>query len=263
MSDDERDEKPPKRVSTEVRMEALANELLAKYEMTSPSIISPARIFHHLGVDVRFGPAEGADARTVRAGNRAWICVDERVRDMPRGRSSLAHELAHYLLHADRNAIERIHANGPKTGLEHQIEREANLFGTSFLTPGHMFGPYCDAARPTLREVDRVAQNFGVSLHAAMFRYAKYATAPCAALECHKGGVRFPKVSASFRGVVVGRREIDRRSHCGAVLRGDRMPGVAARAVPGTWGSERVAGGMTEHVFRVSESGVLLVWLSH
>jgi hypothetical protein len=242
---------------------ARARELIAKYGIQTLGQLRVALIAEAEGASVRFGATGPSDARTIRAGALAWICVNERARGTPRGRWSIAHELAHFLLHPDADAIERIHKAGPKSKEEHLIEREADIFATELLMPGVLFERHCKHPRPSLRDVDRVGALFGTSLQATAKRYAELATSGCAALECRNGTINRASRSASFAGEAFERRVLEEATFAAAAWRGERVaPGPQIVVAP-VWGRGELELDLTEEIFKIPESHTTLVWLTH
>jgi len=254
---------PPEAKPPKLDAKAISRALLEKNDMTRPSHISVSRIIRSVGLDARYGPTGPCDARTVRSGSKAWICIDERTRGTPRARWSGLHELTHYIGHPDYNAIERIHLSGPKSARDHQIEREANAVPPEVLMPEEMFVPYCGADRPTLRELDLIGSMFGVSRQALTKRYAKFASAACAVAECEHGMTKWVIRSKAFRATAVGRRRLEDATFAAALSRGESVPTGPRRVARGTWGIDELDVEMTEHAVRIPESGIVLVWLWH
>jgi hypothetical protein len=241
----------------------LARAVLERHDVRSPDDIHVERIACDEGAFVDWGETGSADARVVHCGTTALICVNRRLRRSARGRWSIAHELAHFLLGHDPKAIERIHSGGAKTKEERQLERAADAFAAALLMPDFLFAPHCDHVRPTVPDLDDLAALFGTSLTATAKRYPQFARSGCAAVECSGDRIDRAHRSAAFRGVAVGRRALEPASAAFAIGRGDALS-LPRSVEGGAWGSAKLGGAeMTEHAILVPASGTTLVWLWH
>ncbi len=232
--------------------------------MRSPDEIFVERIACDLGAYVAWGETGNADARIVRGANHARITVASRLRGTPRGRWSMAHELAHWVLHRhiDADALDRIHGGGAIEGRDYKYEREADLFTSEFLMPRASFAPRCDAARPTLDDLDALGAEYGTSLTATGKRYARFAKAACALVECSDNVVKRAARSNAWRGVALRGRALEDASRAKALARGDSLAAGPHR-VESAWGRDELGVEMTEHAIAVPESGAIVVWLWH
>jgi Zn-dependent peptidase ImmA (M78 family) len=243
---------------------AAAQEVLGFAGVREPDDIHIARIAALAGAGVIYGATGSSDARMVRAGDRAWICVDERSWGTPRGRWSVAHELAHFVLHdASGDAIARVHAGAERTGRGYQLEREADAFAGEVLMPTWLFSRWCFARRPTLADIDALADRFGTSRTATARRYVELSEVACAFVEIRAGRVTRVARSRSFRGKAVQRREVEAASRAAAALRGEAVAEEAVRVTGGAWGSAKLGVEMVEQVVAVPEAGLVLAWLWH
>jgi IrrE N-terminal-like domain len=242
---------------------AKAREILTVMNISMIGEINTTIIAKSLGADVRYTSTGLADARTWRAGPFAWIAVDERTRGTPRARWSIAHELGHFVLDDDHDAVERIHAKGPKSGREHQIERAADAFAAALLMPPSLFLPYCGEPRPTFRWIQRVAWLFGTSLQATAKRYASLTPAPCAVLVCKDGVIRRATRSTTFRGVAVNGRPLEEGTFAAVLSGGGVVPRGPRLARKSTWGTEKLKVEMLEQAVGIRETSEVLVWLWH
>ena len=245
-----------------------ARSLLRRRLCSCPDDIHVARIAHDAGATVVFRETGGADGRLVRAGNRAFICIDENAQGTARARWTAAHELGHFLLHGGYDALDRIHSGGPKSGRDYQIEREADAFAAELLMCEAMFAPLCRLEQPTIVALLVLAAEFGTSLTSTGKRFAELATAACALVECARvasnaGRVKRATRSATFRGEAKQRRALEEQTCAARIFRGETEPRGPERVTSGAWGSEHLAVEMTEHAIWVAESDSALVWLWH
>jgi len=246
-----------------LRAIAKANEVLAAADVREPDDIHVTRIAAQLGARVVYSRIAMADAAAVSAGRKGWILIDEQWRGTYRARWSIAHELGHYLLHEDADAIARIHGGGPLLRSDFRFEREANAFAAQFTMPDFLYAPRCQIERPTLDDVRELGETFGVSLQAAGRRYARVTQSACAFVEIDPSGhVYHPERSTTFRGVAVKDRVVEESTIAGAILRGEAVRG-GGRVGSGAWGSGKLRVEMTEHAEVVPESSVVVSLLWH
>jgi Zn-dependent peptidase ImmA (M78 family) len=240
---------------------AAARWVLETCDVRHPYDLHMARVASALGADVVYRTTGAGDGRSWRTDRRALIIVNEIHRGLPRGRWTIAHELAHVLLHHDLDAIARIHGGGEISGKDRALEREADIFAAELLMPEATFASLCTHDRPTVDTLDLLGTLYGTSITATGNRYAKYARAACAMLECKRGRVSKAVRSEAFRGEAVERRALDEDSAAARLLRGEPVSGPE-RVTTGAWGAEWLDGEMTEHAIMV-DPGVVVVWLCH
>lgn len=243
--------------------ERAAQEILARRGVCAPDDIHVERIACAEGAIVAWGETGPADARVVHGAGHARVTVAARWRGTARGRWSIAHELAHWILHRHlgADALDRIHGEGVKEGRDHQYEREADAFASELLLPHALFAPRCEDDRPTVALLSALASEFGTSLTATGKRYAtKAPRAACAMLECKGGRVVRAARSLAWRGVAVQGRALEAGTLAVSLESGDRSRVVT----DDTWGRGALGGvEMTEHAIVVPDSPWTLVWLWH
>ena len=247
--------------------ERAARELRERHGVRAPSDLHVERMACDEGAYVSWGETGGADAFIVHGPKTARICVAERLRGTPRGRWSLAHELAHWHLHRHlgADALARIHGRGVKTGRDFRYEREADAFVTELLMARDGFAPLCDHARPEVAHLDVLAAEHGTSTTATGKRYASLASrAACALLECKDGVIQRATRSRAWRGEAVKGRQVEATTAVAALMGGHAIP-PGPRAVHGdAWGHAALGDvEMTEHAIAIPESRSAIVWLWH
>ena len=247
---------------------AAARALCAKLDIRSADDIHVGRILDAFGASLTYGDTGTGDGRIVRAGKVALICVNIALEGTPRGRWTAAHELGHLILHEGYDAFDRLHGTGPKMPQDYQADREADAFAAELLMPERLFAPRCKDRRPTIDSIVALAAEFGTSLTATAKRYAQYASAACALVECkivpEKGAIiSQSERSSAFRGVAVKRRRVEGETVAARLLRGEVTEADVEPVTNGTWGSARLDAEMTEHAILVVESGGVLSWLWH
>jgi len=242
---------------------ATATDVLRAADVREPDDIHVARIAAQAGAHVVYVTVNQADAAAVHAAGRGRILIDEAWRGTFRARWSIAHELGHFLLHPDVDAIARIHGGGPQLRSDNRYEKEANAFAAQFIMPDFLFGERCCHAHPTIEHVRELGIEYGASLQAAGRRYATLTKSACAFVEIDAGGVIYhPERSPAFRGVAVRGREVEEATIAAAVLRGEAVRG-SGRVEGGLWGSGKLGVEMMEHAEIVPESSIVVAWLWH
>jgi hypothetical protein len=243
---------------------ALAVALHARFGILSPPEIEVELIAWHCGARVVWRHAGSADARVVLSGERAFLAIAAEARGTPRARFSIAHELAHLLMHRDFDAIARIHGGARTEGREFRVEAEADRFAAELLVPRALAEPRCLAVlRPTLDDVGALAREFRVSLTVAAKRWPSVTRAPCAFFEARGGVIRRAVRSPAFRGVAVERRALQEATLAHEMLRAGAQVGASGRRVHDVaWGSRALRAPIVEECVAAAE-GVVIGWLSH
>jgi hypothetical protein len=246
---------------------AVARALLARFDIRHPREIAIDLIAYHSGGLVLPRATGAADARAVRRGARAILAISPEALGTPRGRFSIAHELGHLLLHADHDAIARIHGAPRTSGREFKVEREADLFASEVLVPTDLAAPTCERETPSLDAVGALARSFDVSLTVAAKKWARLARAGCAFVEARDGKCARVVRSAGFRGVAVERRALEEGTLALEML---RTGGAGGRRVhrerDQRWGSALSDGEVIEECVALREGGgpgPVLTWLWH
>jgi Zn-dependent peptidase ImmA (M78 family) len=244
--------------------EDVARALLAELGVGAPWEIAIALIAARRGAYVEWRDTGGADARLVWRGDAAFIAVDRAARGTVRARFSIAHELAHFLLHAGYDGLERIHGGGPLTGRDFQVEAEADRFASEVLVPAFLAAPICATAAPTLDAVGGLARRFDVSLTVAARKWAQLAETPCAFVEARGGVIKRPVRSTAFRGSAVQRRKLEEGTLALDATRGARD--VSWRVHRVAWGAAALGREIVEECVAFEDDGgdgVVLSWLHH
>jgi Zn-dependent peptidase ImmA (M78 family) len=240
----------------------VADALVEKRCLRRPEEIRINLLAYAEGALVRCGDTGRSDAFVARSGDRAVITLPPRDWGTPRGRFSIAHELAHLLLHPDADAVARIHGEPRKEAKEHAWERCANEFARHLLVPRVIAAPMCEHDVAELRCVRALARAFDVSLSVAARRYAELSLAPCAFVEAKRGRIQWATRSRAFRGEAVQRRPLP-----DGALALDRLCGWAlgerTRTHRTAWGAAFAGAEIVEDCVRIGDDGGMLVWLRH
>jgi hypothetical protein len=120
--------------------------LLRSLGVTAAEHIELETIAWSCGLEVRFAPLAGCDARIVGKGDRGVLTVNSG-QSIARQRFSLAHELGHWTLHRGRlmlcHAAEIGNASSEKRG----FELDADQFAAALLMPRYLFEPAAAALK--------------------------------------------------------------------------------------------------------------------
>jgi Zn-dependent peptidase ImmA (M78 family) len=156
------------------KIERLVESLLAEHRILKPAV-PVEKLVLKSNISLRSGDLGEVSGLLVRAGNSATIGVNGK-HPLTRQRFTIAHEFAHYILHAGISAhTDRDYRVNYRSGESSQAtnieEIEANFFAASILMPKK----FLDADHAVLAldndvEVHRLAQRYDVSRHAMSLR---------------------------------------------------------------------------------------------
>lgn len=174
-----------------VRAIRTAQALIEDYAIRTPADIALEAIAYDQGVMVIDGPLEGAWARLVRKGGRGLVRVSDSIPYEGQRRFCVAHELGHFLLHADRSQLalcsneDMLHgyASGPE-------EPEANAFAGEFLMPQPLVRDRLSPSELSLDVVADLAEVFETSMSVTIHRIVDVAEHVCALVRSENGVLR-------------------------------------------------------------------------
>jgi hypothetical protein len=138
------------------------------------------------GVEVRYRPLDGCEARLVILGEHGVISVKQDTKSLGRQRFSLAHELAHWM--CDRKLGGRLCAAddiSPSNTEARSRESEANVYASQLVLPDYMAAPRAKALPFTLDGAQELAKIFRSSLTAAALKLVRHSER-LTVLVCHK-----------------------------------------------------------------------------
>lgn len=110
-----------------------AKELYAKFGKTEDGRINVEQIAHSLGITVLYHPMEDDSGILLVKDRKAVVVINDRHHEN-RKRFSLAHEIAHYLLHYTEG-VEVFHRDLKSSLGTTRIEIDANAFAGELLMP--------------------------------------------------------------------------------------------------------------------------------
>lgn len=181
-----------------------------------------------------------------------------------RKRYSLAHELGHWEHHRGQSVVCRADDIDGKNAAS-TIERVANRYAADLLMPGYLFDPIAQAMSTlNMSSIDRIANEFRVSRHAAAIRLVQRST-KAVMLVCHgpngrKSFARSSIVPASWS----VNSSLDPRSSAMDILFGDRADDSQPRKIAAdAWFDGRRAQycEVREQTFRSFDQEILTILL--
>lgn len=156
------------------RIERFVETILMEHKIVKPSV-PIEKLAKKSQVNLKFGDLGDVSGLLVRTGNSATIGINDQ-HPPTRQRFTIAHEYAHFLLHAGISAHcdrdYRVNYRSAESSQATNIEEiEANFFAASILMPR----TFLDADEAVLaldndREVYRLAKRYDVSRHAMSLR---------------------------------------------------------------------------------------------
>ena len=167
--------------------EASARQVVTDLCLSAPEDIDIELIAAHFGVLVQEDDLSSYEARIVRCGNSAIVTVDRQIAEVGRKRFAIAHELGHFLLHADTRQLALCDEGDLRSWRERvrPEETEANAFGAELLMPGSMVTPRARGQEPSFSLISRLAGDFQTSLTACAIQFVKYTPEPCVLVASH------------------------------------------------------------------------------
>jgi hypothetical protein len=148
-------------------------------------------------------PMKGAEAQLLFIpGGRAIITVSTLINSFQRRRFSIAHELGHLQMHREEiriNICTRQDITEAKRANQRDLEQEANVFASCFLMPTRFIKPYFyPDAGPSMEVIQRVSDQFQVSLTAAACRSIDFSSEPVAVVYLRAGKIQWFKPTQDF-----------------------------------------------------------------
>ncbi len=198
-------------------------KLLWRHGVVDPDHIDLDALAAAQGVQVRYRPLTGCEARLVVVGDQGVISVRATPASVGRQRFSLAHELAHWV--RDRHeggtlcSSDDISATG---GEARSKEALANEFAGQLILPDYLVLPRVVGMAPTLDAAQKVAKDFRSSLTAAAIKLVKHV--PVAAwVVCHRPQTKgwFVRGGAAPTDVFVVTDEVHHESPAFSLLYGN------------------------------------------
>lgn len=205
-----------------------AERMLMGLGISEPKEIDLDAIAWTRGAVVNYRPMGGCEATIVGSRRRAVISVNSR--SMPeRRRFSLAHEIGHW--HHHRGRILFCGKNDVCNFANDALnpERQADAFASDLLLPTYMFYPrFRKIKRPTLAVARELADEFGVSLTATLFKMTGLKRFPMMIVCYNKKRRRWYEASNMIQPWWRPLRELDRQTFAADML----FNGAAEQSFP-------------------------------
>ncbi len=175
-----------------------ARNLLRDLMVEEPSEIDLMTVVGFLGgLTVEEGGLEGADGRILWGQKGAAIRIKAGL--WPgRKRFTLAHEIAHFVLH--KNNPQGRFDTGHQFAIwnEASEEAEANVFASELLMPDYLFTPRLKRQTPSFRNLDQLAEEFAASRFSTAIQYVHYCHEQVALVFSRDGQVIWTKAAKQF-----------------------------------------------------------------
>lgn len=155
-----------------IKAQGTAFNLLRSYAQLEAMPVEVEAIALGEGMDFVVGPLTGCEARLVRdsTGN-GFARISDRIKEPTRVRFALAHELGHFKMHVGESQTKACTRGDLVDYRKNPLEVEANIFASEILMPKRRFAEMAAKTGPSFDEIGELAQNFNVSLTAAIIRY--------------------------------------------------------------------------------------------
>lgn len=173
-----------------------AEQVIEELSITSAADLDVEAIAFDQGIEVRYEPLNGCEATLVGYGPKA-IATIRRSPSRGRERFSIAHETGHWLLHRGKSFRCRVDDIVQNYSSEAALEKEADQFASHLLMPTAILRPIIKSlAKPTLKDLHRVAEDFDVSLQAMSIRLAALDTLPVIVACYSRAGLKWQSRAA-------------------------------------------------------------------
>jgi Zn-dependent peptidase ImmA (M78 family) len=235
-------------------------------ELTHPTEAPIEVIAHMRGALVRVTPTRGAQANLVRIGNKAIISVAGALVPGQR-RFAIAHELGHFEVHPHISYLglctsADLLANYDLSG----HEDEANAFASEFLMPERLYAQKCDVAAVRWEVIEKLAEEFQVSLSAAAVRFVEL-TCDRVAVVCSKHGqVVWSRRTRDFYFPIPKGKKLDQWSLAYDYFAKGSMSKIPETVSASAWvNTSRHDAELVEHSMAMPNYGVVmsLLWIRH
>jgi Zn-dependent peptidase ImmA (M78 family) len=238
---------------------ACARRLHARLKIRQPSDLDVELIANEQNLLVRRLPMQHEEGRLLRTRNHGIINVADDAYSSRKWRFVIAHEIGHFLRHADADNFEACTRGDLSNYAGTGREAEANDFASELLMPEFLFKPRCDRNRPSLVDVAQIAEEFQTSLTATALRFVLFAPEPCAVVHSTRGVVDWLDWSDAFQlGIRKGTRLND-RTYAGDLFAGKPADDCPNQVDGDAWSDSPGAADVDlfEHSRRVGADSVL------
>lgn len=245
-----------------------ARSVLEQLEISAPDELDLELVAAYHGLLVVKQPLGQQEGVLLRAGDRGLVAIAPSAYASNAWRAVLAHELGHFLLHPDEDQLSLCTGAGDWNRYKvSRAEGEADAFADELLMPSALFGPMCLRARPTLYDVEQLAEQFQTPLVTTAVRFVAHCDQPCAVVRATGRTIDWYRRSEDF--VVPLRRgaRIHEASYASDLLAGREAESRLEAVDVVGWCDGRLAHRLDEavllheHSVRLSPTSVLtLLW---
>lgn len=151
---------PPKKTPEELREYAKQNSV-----PTDP--LDVARLASALGITVLYEPMGSDLSGYLEKRNAGWVLGVNSLQHRKRQRFTIAHELAHYLLHGNQQSEFRDVVLMQRAAHRNQMESDADAFAGELLMPSQEFN---DKIQGGIIRLSDLSDHFDVSIMAAKYK---------------------------------------------------------------------------------------------
>lgn len=247
-----------------MRQLSKAEQRLVDLGISHPSEIDLEAIAWDEGVEVRYEPLSGCEARLIGVGKKGIVTIRDSVENR-RKRFSLAHELGHWNYHRGKTFECRIDDIADSRS-KNSEEREADEYAADLLMPEFMFKPMAlSIKRPDFDTLKSLSDIYNTSLTATAIRLVTTNAWPVI-LVCHNtNGRAWYRTARDVPAKWIPKKELDTESIAFDRLFG-KVPRIRAqKASADTWFGHYSAKDfeLYEDAIQISDSLVLsLLWLN-
>jgi Zn-dependent peptidase ImmA (M78 family) len=190
----------------EIRAKGTAFRVTRDYGIEHPREIDLEAIAEDKGVTVVDAPLYGLEARLLRQRECGIIRVKAGIPEPGRRRFAIAHELGHWLLHADISQLFLCTSENIRDYKNHPVEIEANMFAAELLMPTRLFQKSIKSMEPTIENIAACAEECRTSLTSTAIRFTELSTYRTIVVLSKSGRVVWwrPKLDGSHPWIHVG-----------------------------------------------------------
>jgi Zn-dependent peptidase ImmA (M78 family) len=238
-----------------------AEELLARLQIRELDEIDIERIAAHCGLVVVERDLESEEGHVVRGGELGIVCVSRASRLSAKWLFTLAHELAHHLLHSRLDDFERCGARtSEKAHGKH--EAAANAFAGELLMPRAMFLAARGSATPTWSDIERLAALFRTSLTATAWRFFELTEEPAAIVSIEAGIVKWRTRTRAFGARIAKEIPVPAGTRAHAIVNGGAAEDGPAIVEARAWDPAATFDSLVEHARKLEPFDVVLSLLA-
>lgn len=181
------------------KSEMIAKKVLDECGITDPTELPISEIILGRRAYYDEQPLQGKEGEIVSVSGRSIITINSNIQFEPKKRFVAAHELGHYEMHKDLQAIfsdDEASLLSWYQGGQHEIE--ANEFASEFLMPSELFYKECERKKFGPNVIEHLSNRFQVSKTATSLKFAKRGNHPIFIVYCKDNKMKWWKKSDDF-----------------------------------------------------------------